>query len=127
MKRIDPTVLKETRIVALLSLPLCLLMQAVFLLLGRWDMTVLFGNILGYLGATVNFFLMALTVQGAVAKEEEKEARDLIKLSQTLRSLFLLAVAVIGYAVPVFNVIAVVIPFLFPRLAVTVRGLTMKK
>jgi len=100
------------------------------------DNAFLFGNKIlyinltcniGYLGATVNFFLMALTVQGAVAKEEEKEARDLIKLSQTLRSLFLLAVAVIGYAVPVFNVIAVVIPFLFPRLAVTVRGLTMKK
>lgn len=125
MKKIDPIVMKETVYVAAFSLIFSVLMNAVFLALGKWDLTVLFGNLLGYFGAVVNFFLMCLTVQSAVLKEE-KEARDLVKLSQTLRMIFLMIIAVIGYAVPVFNIIAVVIPFLFPRLSVTVRSLTIK-
>ncbi|MBE6551455.1 MAG: hypothetical protein E7665_04895 [Ruminococcaceae bacterium] len=125
MKKIDPTVLKETFYVACFSVVFSLLMQAVYLAIGKWNTAVLFGNLLGYFAAVANFFLMGLTVQSAVMKEE-KEARNLVKLSQNLRMVFLLVVAVIGYAVPIFDIIAVVIPFIFPRLSVTVRSLTIK-
>jgi len=77
MKKIDATVLKETGFIAAFTLILSLLMQSVFLIIGKWDYTVLLGNLLGYLAAVGNFFLLGLTVQSAVEKEE-KEAKSLI-------------------------------------------------
>ncbi len=126
MKKVDPTVLKETVNVGVYTVIFSVLMQAFFLVAGEWDYTVLLGNLLGVLSAVGNFFLMGLSIQSALEKEE-KEAKDLIKLSQRLRMFMLIAVAAIGYFVPIFNLIAVVIPWLFPRVAVTIRGFTIKQ
>lgn len=126
MRKVDSTVVKETKYVALLTLVLSVLMQSVFLILGKWDYTILLSNLFGGFFAVLNFFLMGLTVQFALGKDV-KDAQTRMKLSQTLRTLMMFVVAVVAYLVPVFNVIAVVIPFLFPRIAVTVRGLTIKK
>ncbi len=120
MQKIDATVKKETCYIAVLSFLLSLLMQSVFLIIGKWDVTVLFGNVLGYLASVANFFLMGLTVQSAL-KKEEKEAKNTVKVSQALRLLMLLVVAIIGYVVPVFNTIALIIPYIFPRIAVALR------
>ena len=125
MKKIDPTVVRETYYIFTFTIILSVFMEAVFLIIGKWDLTVLFGNILGAAAAVGNFLLLGLTVQSAVLKEE-KEARNLIKLSQTLRFFLLIAVAVVGYLVPIFNPIAVVIPLLFPRVAIALRPLVMK-
>lgn len=126
MKKIDATVLKETGFIAAFTIILSLLMQSVFLIIGKWDYTVLLGNLLGYLAAVGNFFLLGLTVQSAVEKEE-KEAKNLMKLSSTLRLLMMFVIAIIGYVVPVFNIIAMIIPYLFPRIALAVRPAFLKK
>ena len=124
--KVDATVKKETIYIASWCAVLSLLMQAVFLILKYWDYTVLLGNLWGYIGAVANFFLMGLTVQKAVTKSEE-EARKTIKLSHTLRSMFILIVAVIGISVPVFNMWAAIIPLLFPRIAIMFRSFSLKK
>ncbi len=69
---------------------------------------------------------MGLTVQSALGKEE-KEAKDLVKLSQSGRLFLLFGIAAIGCLVPVFNAVATVIPYLFPRIAVMLRPLFNKK
>lgn len=84
------------------------------------------GNLLGIVAAVGNFFLMGLTVQSAVTKEE-KEAKKLIKLSQSGRLFLLFVIALVGYLVPIFNIIAVVIPFIFPRIAVALRPVFIKE
>ena len=126
MKKIDSTVLLETRYIAAFVLILSVLMQSVFLISGFWDIKVLLGNILGFIAAVGNFLLMGITVQSAVLKEE-KDAKNLMKVSQSLRLLMMFLVALIGYLVPVFNTIAVILPFLFPRIAIALRPLFMKK
>ena len=126
LKKIDSTVIKETGFVALMTLIMSVLLQAVFLVIGKWDYTVLLGNLLGALAGIANFFLMGLTVQSSLGLEV-KDAKSRMKLSQMLRTLLMFAVAVVGYLVPVFNLITVVIPFLFPRIAVTVRAIMIKK
>ena len=126
MKKVDSTVLKETSYIAALTLVLSLLMQSVFLIAGMWDITVLLGNLRGIVAAVGNFFLMGITVQSALGREE-KQIKNLMKLSQMGRMLLLFGVALIGYLVPLFNIIAVVVPFLFPRIAVTVRQLSIAK
>ncbi len=125
--KIDATVKRETMYIGAGVIILSALMEAVFLIIGKWDITVLFGNLLGGFCAVLNFFLMGITVQKALGKEE-KEARDVIKLSQTLRMFMQLAFAAVGFLIPsVFNVIAVLVSLLFPRIAIAFRPVFDKR
>jgi predicted permease len=120
MKKIDAIVLKETKYILLWELILSVLMQAVFLVIGKWDYTVLLGNILSASAAVLNFFLMGISIQKALEKDEN-DAKKTIKLSQSYRFLFLIVVLVAGAAIPCFNIWAVVVPILFPRIAIAFR------
>lgn len=126
MKKIDATVLRETRIITIWVIIFSAVMQAVFLIAGKWDITVLFGNLLGALAIVLNFFLMGITVQNAVQKEE-KDAKSLMNSSQGLRTLMLFVFVVIGATLPVFNIWAVIIPLFFPRIAIAIRPLWDKQ
>lgn len=126
MKKLDPVVIKETIYIGVISFIFSAIMQSVFLIIGKWDYTVLLGNLLGYFAIITNFIVMGFGVQKAVTKDE-KEAKSVMKISQTFRMLFMFVVAIIGHVVPVFNLIAVVIPFLFPRIAIMLRPIFNKK
>lgn len=126
MKKIDAVVWQETGYIAIWVAVFSALMQSVFLMLHAWDYTVLLGNLLTGVAGILNFFLMALSVQNALEKEE-KEAKGTMKLSQTYRFLFLAAVVALGCALPVFQTWAVIIPVFFPRVAIALRPLFDKK
>ena len=97
--KVEPVVLKETRFIAAVVLILSALMQAVFLVIGQWDYTVLLGNLWGVLLAVGNLFLMGLTVAKAVTLEPD-EAKKKMQFSQQMRLLMLLVGCVIGAALP---------------------------
>ncbi len=121
MKKIDSVVLRETAFVAVGSALLCVLMNAVFLMIGKWDLKVLFGTLLGYAVSVLNFFLMGLSVQGSLGKEE-KDIKTRMRVSLILRELLLLAVALAAYFLKgVFNIIPLVITYVFPRIVITFR------
>lgn len=122
MKKIDKTVLRETAYIAVFSLALSVVMQAVYLLIAKWDHTVILGNLMGYVAAVGNFFLMGLTIQNALGKDE-KQARNAVKLSLSLRMLMLCVFAGLGVLLDCFDTIAVVIPLIFPRIAIAFRQL----
>lgn len=126
LKKLDPTVRRETAFVALGTVILSVLMEAVFLVIGKWNLTVLFGNLLGAFVAVLNFFLLGLTVQAAVSLEE-KDAKARMTLSQRLRLLLLAAAAILGIVLPCFDAIAAILPLFFPRLVLGVRAFTLKK
>ena len=126
MKKIQPIVYKETANTALWTLILSAVMQAVFLIIGKWNYTVLLGNVLGAATAILNFFLMALGVQRALEKDPA-DAKKLMKLSQSLRFLGIFVVVAIGAVFKHFHVIAVIIPLLFPRVSIFFRLFMMKK
>lgn len=126
MKKIDPTVKKETFYIAAFTLIASGLMQAVFLILQMWNLPVLFGNLFGAAVAVFNFFLLGLTVQSATQKEE-KQARATMKMSQSLRTVMLFAAAAIGALLPCFQIVSTLLPLLFPRIAIAFRPLFMKK
>lgn len=126
MKNIDQTVQKETGYIALSTIILSLLMESVFLIIGRWNYTVLLGNVLSVVAAILNFFLMGLTIQSATQKEE-KEARNRMKLSQSLRMMMLFATAALGSLAPCFHIAAVLIPLFFPRIAIAFRPILFRK
>ena len=126
MKKIDATIIKETRYILYWMLVLSALTQAVFLVIGRWDHTVLLGNLLSGATMVLNFFLMGLFIQSAVSKNEE-DAKKTLKLSQTYRFLILIAVLAVGVGLPSFSTWTVIIPMFFPRIAIAFRPLFDKK
>ena len=126
MKKIDPVVLKETKYILFWSLVLSALMQAVFLVIGKWNYTVLLGNVLSLFVSVLNFFLMGVGIQKALDKDE-KDAKNFLKLSRSYRFLLLIAGVTIGVICSCFNTVSVIIPIFFPRIAIIFRPLFDKK
>lgn len=126
MSKIDATVIKETKYIGAWVIIFSVLMQAVFLVIGKWHYSVLLGNVLSAFFAVLNFFLMGITVQNALDKEE-KDAKNLLKVSQMYRNLMILVATIIGVVLPCFNTVAVIVPVFFPRIAIAIRPLFEKK
>ena len=149
--KIQPAVWAETKKIALGAGVLTVLMIGVFLILGRFDYTVLLGAALGYIAAVGNFFLMALAVQRAAdsmpalpPREEEKEEeaeseKDLplseeakqagkrVQRSYAFRLLLIAMIAFIAVKAPIFHSVAALLPLLFPRLVISIMALLQKK
>lgn len=126
LMKIDKTVIKETKYIAAFVVIFSLLMQAVFLVISKWDYTVLLGNVWGAALAVGNFFAMGLYVQKAVT-QEEKDAKQTIKMSQSVRFAALVLLTGVGVVIPFFNWIAVVAPLVFPSFAIFLRPIIDKK
>ena len=126
MKRLDPVIKRETLYIGAWVLILSGIMQAIFLVIGKWDYTVLLGNLLTGSASVLNFLLMALTVQKAVDKDE-KDAKTAMKASQSLRNLMMFAIIAVGVLVPCFNIWTSIIPVFFPRISMLLRAISNKK
>lgn len=120
----DKTVIRETKFIAIIVLLLSVIMQAVFLIIRRWDLSVLFGNLISAIAMIGNFFFMGITVQKALNKDEE-DARKLMKSSQSLRNFGVFVFVCLG--VIFFNPIASVVPVVFPRIAIALRPMFNKE
>ena len=125
MKKIDSEILSGTKYIATWVIIFSVLMESVFLVINQWNYTVLLGNLLGASVAVLNFFLMGLTVQSAL-KKEEKDAKATMRASQLYRYLMVLAVTVVGILLPVFSNWTVIIPIFFPRVAIFIRPFVCK-
>ena len=127
----DPAVKKETGYIAAWVVLLSLIMEAVFLLIRKWDLSVLFGNIGGAAIAVGNFFLLALiatrAVNRAVENGKPEEAASRVKATATIRLLGCVALCVILIAVFKTNVYATLIPLLFPRIGIAFRPMIDRK
>ena len=127
MKKLSNTVKKETGYIALWSVVFSALMQAVFLVAGQWDLTVLWGNLLGASVGILNFLSLGITLQNAVGKEESR-VKAYVRVSHALRMLITIALLAAGCALPkVFNLIAMFVPLVFSRLAILIRYIPARK
>ena len=127
MRKIDKTIAKETLFISAWVLIFSTLMQAVFLIIGKWDYTVLLGNVLSSVCSILNFLFLGLTLQKAMASNDEKYVKNMMRLSQALRLLLVLCVAVLGATLPCFNLWATLIPIFFVRIAILFRPAFDKK
>lgn len=122
--------------------------SAVFLVLKKFDISVLLGSLLGSFVTVLNFFILIITtnraIDKALAERGEGEMTDeeaaefsakqsgslqaAIKISYIARSFLLLAALVVAFLLDgVFNVIATVIPLLMYRPLITIPHLFKKK
>ncbi len=117
----DPAVKKETGYIVLWVVLLSLIMEAVFLIIGKWDLPVLFGNLGGAAVAAGSFFLLAVTVSRAVASGKPEQASQRVKASAGLRLIGSGAAVALLIGVAGTNVFATLIPLLFPRIGLFFR------
>ncbi|MBQ6884781.1 MAG: hypothetical protein IJN56_03485 [Clostridia bacterium] len=120
--KIDKTVIKETKYIASFVIIFSVLMQAVFLIISKWDYTVLLGNLWGIIIAVGNFFVMGLFVQKAVT-QDAKDARQTVRASQSLRMVAIFVLAAVGLIIfkQTPTRVAIVLPLVFPRIAIMLR------
>jgi len=105
---------------------LCALMDIVFLFIGKFDLPVFYGTVLGFLCACANFIFLAFTI--SVSLNKGKASSGYMGISYLLR-LFLIAVVVV-YSIksPYTNYVATVIPLIFPRVIITlIQGIMKSK
>ncbi len=126
MKKFNPTVIAETKYIASVVAVLSIIMQCVFLIAGKWSYKVILGNLYSDIFVILNFWIMGNAVSRAVEKEE-KEARNIIKTSHTLRTFMMFAALAVGVLLPVFNILSVIIHVFFVRIAVSLRPIFNKK
>lgn len=123
-------VLKQTGVVAIGEGIGVAVMLGIFALLGKFDISVLLGGLIGAVVAIANFFFMALSVNLAADKAEEQNVKG---GQATVRSSYLLRMVLVFVVLFAFgksgicNVIALVIPLLFTRPALTIAEFFTRK
>ena len=123
-------VLKETAIVALGEAICVALMCGVYALLGKLDLSVVLGGLVGFLVATGNFFFLAVVATIAADKAEAGDpvsGQKLMKSSYPIRLLVMAGVLILCAKSGVFDVIALVLPLLFVRFILTIAEFFRKK
>lgn len=116
-------VLQKAGVIALGQAVCVSAMVGIFALLGQFDMTVLWGGIVGGAMATLNFFFMAMGAMMAADKAMEDNVAGgnaTVRLSYILR-LAVLAIVLFAFAKSgICNVFALVLPLVFTRPILTV-------
>ncbi|MBE5769780.1 MAG: ATP synthase subunit I [Clostridiales bacterium] len=153
--KIQPAVKQETAWIAGGVMILTGIMVLVFVILGKFDYTVALGAVYGAAIAVLNFFLLGMTVQKAAEEmhgvqlppEEEKEdagsegeakneapenphvreAKKKMQLSYYGRMLMTMVAAALALVLPIFHPIAALLPLLFPRIVIFIRGMIQGK
>ncbi len=111
-------VLKQTGIIAVGQAVCVAAMVGIFALLGQFEMTVLWGGIVGGVLAVLNFLTMAV---GAMIAADKAVEQDVKGGQATVRTSMILRLAVIAIVLIAFaksglcNVLAMVLPLAFTR------------
>jgi tetrahydromethanopterin S-methyltransferase subunit C len=121
--KIEQAVKTETKHISIGVAGMTIVLLLVFLVLGRFDYTVLLGALLGAGFAVLNFFLMAMAVQRSVNLGDPAKAKKITQGSYTKRLLLLAAVLIVGIKVPYFNWITTIVPLFFPRITIFIMTL----
>ena len=127
MAGMDPAVKKETGYIAVWVVLLSFLMEAVFLVIRQWDLSVLFGNLGSAVLVIGNFFLLAFVVSRAVNSGKPDEAAKRVKATAGLRLIALGGLVALLIGVFKTNVYATLIPLLFPRIGLLFRPMIDRK
>ena len=111
----------------LLCIALMLILELlVFFILGFFDITVLYGGLLGSLVSFLNFFFLAVTVEMSV-KKGKANAQGTMGISYMVRLLFIALAVVFAIKSSYINYVSAVIPLIFPRISILILNILSKK
>ncbi len=131
--KVQPAVKQETKRLAIaVAVGLVIMYAGFFVLHGffpekvPFDYTVILGGIGGGAVAVLNFFLLGITLQGAVGISDEDEIKTRVKASYRNRMLLQVVWVIVAILVPYVQVIAGLLPLLMPGVWFKIYGFTGK-
>ena len=123
-------VLKETALIAAGEGICVALMCAVYVLIGKFQLSVLLGGMIGLLVATGNFFALAVVATLAADKAEAGDpasGQKLMRSSYPIRLLAMAGVLILCAKSGACDVISLVLPLIFVRPILTILEFFKKK
>ena len=112
----DRSLLKEIKNMSVMLAICTLVMLAVFFVSGYGGLGAVFGSLIGYAAALLNYFLLALTIDVSVKRKTSVQA--FMGLSYTLRLAIIAAAVIFSIKSNYINYVAAVIPLVFPRIII---------
>ena len=98
-----------------------LIMVIIFALFGYFGIPIILGGLLGGIVALLNFFFLATAIEKSV--NGHNSPKGTLVSSYSLRLISIGVVVVFAIKSPYINYLAVVIPLLFPRIAIMAENL----
>lgn len=123
-------VYRETAVISLGVAVCTAVMLVVYFLIGKFDVSVLLGGIVGALLSIGNFFFMALGTCLAADKAEAQDVKAgqlLVRNSYMLRLVVLFVILFACAKSGLFNLFALVLPLVFIRPTLTIAEFFRKK
>ena len=123
-------VLKETAVIAVGEAVCVALMCIVYVLIGKFAISVLLGGLVGLMVAIGNFFALAVVATLASDKAEAGDpiaGQKLMKSSYPIRLLAMAAVLFLCAKSGLFDVVALVLPLVFVRPILAIAEFFKKK
>ena len=123
-------VLRQTALLAAGEAVCLVLMCGVYVLIGRFSLSVVLGALAGGVLAILNFFFMSVSVTLAADKAEAQDAetgKKLVNGSYPIRLLVLAGCLILCAKSGFFDVVALVLPLLFVRPIFTITEFFQKK
>ena len=114
--KLQKSVLREVRHIAIGTVACAAVQLAVFALLGRLDGTVWLGTAVGAGFAVFNFVLLGFTMQRAAGNAEK--AKQIAQFSYLT-----CVVAILGFQLAALNGVATALALFFPRITISVMQL----
>lgn len=130
MEQTKKAIWKQIGIVALGIVLGTAAMIGIFALVGQFDYTVALGGLVGALVSFLNFFFMVVSLSAAADRAQNQDAKggkSLVRGSYMIRLAVMFIVLFVCAKSGYFNVIALVVPLLFVRPALTVAEFFRKK
>lgn len=126
MSKFDPVVISQAKQISAINLILTAIENVVFLVLGKWDYTVLLGSLFGWFIACLVFVLIGVSVQKAMQKDSH-EAQNYMKLTYMGRMAVMAAGIFLAIKLSIFNWIAAILPLAFTRISIALLNLKKKE
>lgn len=125
-------VIKETIHIAIGTVIMSAIMVIVFVLVGRFSLSIVWGTLTGLITAVGNFFLMAMNVQSVTTdldpkdSDAMKQAKLKMRASYSKRMFFMAVILVASIKLIGSNWIAAMLPLFFPRITIMVMQIIAK-
>ena len=114
---------KEAGYIAAGTVVLSALVQIVWAVFFKYDLSVFLGGLWGGTFAVVNFVLMGLTVQKVARESDQLAAKRRMQSSYQMRMILIILATVLAIIVPGISWVMAVISLFFPRLTILVMPL----
>lgn len=117
---------REVGIVAIGEIIVILIMFALFFAFDAFDYTVILGALLGAVANLICAFFLCLAINKVIDEQDPQKGSRTVALSRYLRLAIMAVALIIGFKLPCFNNIAVIVPLLVTRPSLSVHSLISK-